>query len=455
MNQESNALSFFENWLNDYLNFERTPKKNIFWLDTMNFLCKEFGDPQNRIPCVHVAGSKGKGSVSAMISSVLEENKVYTGIYTSPHITDFRERVTSSRGFFSDEVYRKSAEEIINKMSCLRPEDFPGGRPVTWFELVTLFGMQVFRNAGCECAVYEVGLGGRFDSTNVVKPNVCCIGPIELEHTEFLGDTIEKIAAEKGGIIKENVPVVIGFQTKVETKKIFAKIAAEKKAPIIFADENCSVKTLGYVADGKKVGMEILIESSLFKRPLHTVIKLLGKFQAQNAAVASIACKTIYPELDESVIERGLANAFLPGRFEIISDVNGYSDIPFLVFDGAHTVNSVTYTMETFKKLYADYSNNCELIFACAADKNSKEIAPLFANEFSRTVITRPGETKSCDTEQMVKSFTEAGVDFEDCFDYKKAIQSSLEYADTKKVPLLVTGSFYLVSEVKKFLMNK
>ena len=182
------VLSDFYKWLDNYLNFEKSQTKGIFWLESMRFLCGKLSNPQDKIPCIHVAGSKGKGSCSAMISSILEEAGYKCGVYESPHISDFRERIGTAHSFFEDIIYEKSADELTSLVDSIPVSELPGQRPLTWFELVTAFGFLCFKNAGCNFVVYETGLGGRLDSTNIVKPLASVLMPIELEHTEFLGD---------------------------------------------------------------------------------------------------------------------------------------------------------------------------------------------------------------------------------------------------------------------------
>ena len=219
MNEKKSAIGVFENFAEEYLNFEKTPKKNIFWLDTMEFLCKRLSNPQDCCPSFHVAGSKGKGSISKMIACILEEAGYYTGLYSSPHILNFNERIGTVSGPFPEEVYEKSVKQLIDSITSIKTEELPGKRPVTWFELATLLGMLCFKNAGIKYAVYEVGLGGRLDATNVITPLCSCISQIELEHTEYLGNTEELIAAEKGGIIKQEIPVIVSGQKESEKKR--------------------------------------------------------------------------------------------------------------------------------------------------------------------------------------------------------------------------------------------
>src|SRR5574344_631801 len=236
-------IAVLQEWLDSYLNFEKLPQKNIFWLDTMQFLCQRFNHPESCAPSFHVAGSKGKGSISVMIASILEEAGCTTGLYTSPHILNFAERIGTAHGLFPDNIYESAVKQLMNSVDSIIPEELPGQRPVTWFELVTVFAFLCFKEAHVQQAVYEVGLGGRLDATNVITPKVCCIGPIELEHTEYLGDTVEKIAAEKGGIIKDGIPVIISPQ-KESVRAVFKSIADKQKAPLLFTDDILSgIKT--------------------------------------------------------------------------------------------------------------------------------------------------------------------------------------------------------------------
>ncbi len=442
------AVNVFEDWLGSYLNFEKNPQKNIFWLDTIDFLCKRFDNPQDNSPCFHVAGSKGKGSVSRMISAILEEAGFSVGVYSSPHIVDFRERISKPNSFFNESVYEETVKELVPKIESIIPEDLPGGRPLTWFELVTTYAFLCFRRAKVDWSVYEVGMGGRLDATNVLRPKLCCITPIELEHTEFLGNTLEKIAGEKAGIIKNCTPVIIAPQQNQVINDVFIQKAEEKHAPCYFIDK--LVDKIDYNFDKNTKKMHISIESSIFSRTINADLSLLGQMQAQNAAQASIAVKKIFPNLDESIIEKGLEKAFLPGRFEIIANPYCFEGIPSLILDGAHTVNSIALTLNTLKSLFGDKDIN--LLFACAADKDIVHIASLFKDIFKHVYVTRPGEKKESNLEKEIESFTNANISFQSCVDYIQSIKTALKESSEKGEILLVTGSFYLIAEVKKYL---
>ena len=450
---DDDSLDFFMDWLDRYLNFERNPKKGIFWLETMDFFTGRLGHPEHEYRCLHVAGSKGKGSISMMAARILQEAGHKVGVYSSPHIADFRERIASPDSFFPAQVYTESARELMAAVDAVEDGDLPGGRRPTWFELVTLFAMLCFKRAGLDWVVWEVGLGGRLDSTNVVTPDCCLIGPIEKEHVEFLGDTLEKIAGEKAGIIKHGVPVIVAGQQTDSVREVFRQKAAECESPLTFCDEAAGLELLGYGRVGQAAVLSVRISSPLFSRPLQADLRLLGQVQAENAALAALALKTVFPDMDEGILERGLGRASLPGRFEIVAPVEGFPGIPAMVLDGAHTPRSVALTMDTFGRLYE--GSGPVLLFACAADKDIEDIAPLFRDRFSAVILTRPGEGKAADMGRLEEAFRAAGLDYRVDLDYRAAIQAALQEADRRAAPLLVTGSFYLLAELKRYFSGR
>lgn len=469
------CLDRLQTWLDSYLNFEKLPQKNIFWLDTMAFLCKKCANPQNAAPAFHVAGSKGKGSVAAMIASILDAAGYRTGLYTSPHIVDFSERIGGAHGAFDESVYEHAAATLRQTVDALRKEDLPSGRSITWFELVTLYAFLCFKEAKTDYNVLEVGLGGRLDATNVITPRLCCITPVEREHTEFLGDTIAQIAAEKGGIIKNGIPVVLSRQHP-DAKAVFARIAAERNAKLyaiedivqeiiteyVLKGEECVENSLKNNTSSDSIGsecalprMRTTIRSSLFARPLEASLRLLGNVQAENAAQAAVAVKLALPAIDERTIEQGLENAALPGRFEIVARKKKNSCAPasrrpFVIMDGAHTVRSITGTVQTFRAVFG--TDDAHLLFACAADKDIADIAPLFRQGFSHITLTKPGAVKQSDLAALTQAFDAAGLRYTSSEDFAAAISDALCAAERADVPLLVTGSFYLLAEVKKLI---
>ena len=447
----------FKNWLDSFLNFEKLPTKNIFWLDTIEWLCGKFNNPQESAPCVHVAGSKGKGSVSRMVSSILTASGKKTGLYTSPHIKDFYERVSINGALMDKALYESCALELQKKVDELKNGELPSNRQITWFELVTVYAFLCFRAAKTDANVFEVGLGGRLDATNIVRPKIAVINTIELEHTEFLGDTLEKIAAEKAGIIKENTPVLCAEPTSPGVRAAFEEAAKKKNASLYFADELCDALEYSYEKSSQgresaRYFMNVSMRSPLFSRPLKARLSLLGKVQAHNAFLAAAAVRLAFPEISEGTIERGLEKAALPARFQTIA-LGGEPCQGLLVLDGAHTVNSIAGTMETFNALFADDARPRRLLFACAADKDVGHIAPLFKDKqgraiFEKITITKLNSAKQSDPQKAAAAFKQAGLNYELNEDYETAILSAVEAAKRDGAILLATGSFYLAAEI-------
>ncbi len=443
----------FCEWLENYLDYERIRKKEDFSLETIRFLVQRFKNPQASFRSIHVAGSKGKGSVSVMLSSILEASGRQSGLYTSPHLLDFTERVTRSGQPFSEEIYGRACDRVVPLVDSIIPGSIPGHGEPSWFELVTLFSFVVFQEAKLPWAVIETGLGGRLDATNVILPEASVITPIELEHTEYLGNTIEAIAGEKAGIIKPGVPVFTAPQDAKALSVLRAK-AQSMQAPLIELTEVIDSLHAEPVDTGLKV--EISFKHNRwafnpeFSRPLSFTLSLPSIIQAENAALAACAAKAIIPDLEESVIEEGLSRAWLPGRFEIVGNN------PPLVLDGAHTVKSLALTMKTFRSRYSGPAN---LVFACAADKNVDEMARLFDADFAHITVTRPGDKKQSDFDRVLAAFErerghKADSGLEGMPDYQNAIVTAVQRSRDEGRPLLITGSFYLVAEAKKLLAS-
>ena len=450
---EKSSLDYFNEWLDSFLNFEKMPKKNIFWLDTMNYICNRFDNPQNAYKSYHVAGSKGKGSVSSYIANILTCAGFKTGLYTSPHILNFSERIRCANEVFPEEIYEQTVKQLVHLVDSIIPENLPNEREATWFELVTLFAFLTFKNADCSHCVFETGMGGRLDATNVILPEVCIITPIELEHTEFLGDSLEKIASEKAGIIKENIPV-ISFNQKPEVKKVLIEKSKEKNCKIYFLEDFLKKYSYEIIEDKSYISLEF---GDLFSRPIKTHLNFLGEFQVFNAAMAVYACKLVNPTITEDQIEQGLSQAFLPGRFEIIKK-NDAKKIPTLIMDGAHTKDSVTLTFNTYRKIFNEKG---KLLFACAYDKNMNEISKLFFEyKFKNVILTKPGLEKGSNLPYLIECVenlnkeTENQITIQFDENPEKAILNAFQQAYKDNEPLLICGSFYLLAEVKHLLKN-
>ena len=449
---------WFSGWLSDYTNYEIEKNSGGFSLDAMLALAEAAGNPQRAFKSLHVAGSKGKGSVSAMAASILHNAGLATGLYTSPHIISFLERVTGPAGLPPQEAIEASARAVVSCAEKAAARFLAAKRP-SWFELVTLFAMLAFKEAGYQWAVFETGLGGRLDATNILVPEGCIITPIELEHTAYLGGTIREIAGEKAGIIKEGIPVFIARQED-EARGAFEKRAMELSAPAFFMDEAISSLEYEYAkpeGEGFKTLLSVKAEFNMieggarFARPLSFMLQMPSAVQAENAALAAYAIKALLPNIDEAAIETGLSSCLLPGRLEILSG----GSFP-IVLDGAHTEKSLKSALSSFFAIFGE-KRCAHLLFACAADKNASAMAVLADKKFERVTLTRPGGKKQSDIAGTSQAFrkacrTASGGEARVILDWNAAIEAALEEAEKENAALLITGSFYLLAEAKKTL---
>lgn len=294
--------------------------------------------------------------------------------------------------------------------------------------------------------VVETGMGGRLDSTNVLNPLVSAITLIELEHTAFLGNTIAEVAGEKAGIIKQGRPLVLAKQNE-EALEIFIKAAKEKNSPLLYLPQTTEISNIKIAPTGTdftlsfKAGDKTAAPQPLFPNPLAVSIPIPGKVQAENAALAVAAVKTAFPQIKEDSIRRGLKCLEIPARFEKIA--------PLFIIDGAHTPESLYLCIETFCLLYGEGGI---LIFGCAADKDAAAMAKIAHSHFSKIIITTPGTFKISNPPQVYEAFAaQAGREKTQLVaDTREAVKKAVDFAKGKSLPILGTGSFYLVSEIRK-----
>ncbi|HSV57005.1 MAG TPA: Mur ligase family protein [Magnetospirillaceae bacterium] len=405
-----------------------------FKLDRMREIAARLGNPQSARPCLHVAGSKGKGSVSTMLASILESSGRETGLYTSPHVADFRERITSAGEFYPDEVYLAAFAELA--LLAPGPEAFPPGQAPTFFELATLLAFLVFRSAGCAAAVYETGLGGRLDSTNIVEPEASVLTPIELEHTEYLGSTITAIAGEKAGIIKPGRPA---FTSALDPSalEVFRRTAEARGSPLRILSEEVVISEVRVARSGTEA-LAVFRDREVFPEPVVLRSPMIGEVQAGNAALAALTARLSTFRAPPQAVLDGIARAALPARFQILPGE------PPVVLDGAHTPASMAYTAGTFSRFFP---GPAVLVFACAGDKRAREMAETLAGQFRRAIVTRPGTFKKSDPAAAAAGFAAAGFEVDRIDDTEQALREGLRRAGDAGLPLLVAGSFFLCAE--------
>ena len=475
-------LNYITDYFNQFIDLEHTEMTMAdVRLETIQKICEYLNHPELAIPCIHVAGSKGKGSITTMAGAILKAagfKKV--GLYRSPSVLHFTERISEVDGAFPEEIYRRAFDILKPAVEDMRLRGLI--TKVTYYELVTALAFLVFKEAGCDYVVYEVGAGGRLDATNVIQPEVAVISTIELEHVEFLGGTLEKIAAEKAGIIKPGVPVVIGFQQTNSVKEVFReKARAVKAGEMYFLPDK--VPTSYFLDDTNHLRMRVenlavdlkpsdLSTDSLSNSATENTsvdLRFVGDFQATNALAAVTAVKLTLPNLQSSVVKSALEKAFLPGRFEITTpaELVGFSKIPYLILDGAHTPRSVAGavdTLEIYRHLLtrANTHDSCLtdftldkkpiLLFACAKHKLVEDMTTMLKSHFSNVILTKPGDFKTADLPRAEQAFKSAGIPTRLIEDYEAAIAETFRLAEETGRGILALGSLYLVGEVKKFL---
>jgi dihydrofolate synthase/folylpolyglutamate synthase len=399
-------------------------------------LLERFGNPHRGPRIVHVAGTKGKGSTSALIAAGLHASGRRTGLYTSPHVQNAFERIVIAGEEPRPEILVRVSREVKAFIDSLPAEGLPGHYSPTTFEILTLIAFLYFKAGGCTDAVIEVGIGGRLDATNVVSPEASVITPLDLEHTDILGDTLEKIAFEKAGIIKPGVPVFIGLQPR-PVKEVFRRIAAERGSPCRFLDEEAAGLTTRTAADGTRLSFRMPGEPAR-----EFTLALLGEFQGENAALAYLALRHTRPEISLDSFARGFASVTLPGRMELRG-----ADPPLLL-DGAHTPLAVTRLLASFRAIFP---GEAVLLFGSVSGKRPREMAEILAPAFRHVVVSTPGTFKESDPGAVAALFREYNASTFLETDPGSALEKARSLSGGSR-PILVTGSFYMVAEIRRLL---
>jgi len=432
-----------------------------FKLNRIRTLAELAGHPESSAPVIHIAGSKGKGSVAAMIASILDTAGIKTARYMSPHVSDWRERICRGDGsFFPEEIYTQAGKELRASYETYRqlPPGSQAGQysgEATFFELVTMLFFLCARQDSCKAMVTETGLGGRLDATNIADPAVSVITVIEKEHTEYLGNTLAAIAGEKAGIIKPGRPAVSAEQ-KPEVLAVLRRYAEQNAAPFLYQPDYAETEfpDMQISRDGTVFTPQLKMPNGrVFNRRLSLPVP--GRIYARNAALAVLAVTTAFPDIDDESIERGLTASALPARFEKLRAAP-----PFIV-DGAHTPLSAAQCAETFRTLYG---KDGILLFGCTADKDVQAMAEILVPGFRKYIITAPGSLRASDPEAVCNSFyTEARrkrkekrekrkkPDIVCITDTEAAIKETLRLSEETSCPVLACGSFYLAAEVRNF----
>ncbi|NDC53932.1 MAG: bifunctional folylpolyglutamate synthase/dihydrofolate synthase [Planctomycetia bacterium] len=435
-------------WLDRRLNYERVPPgQGTFALARMRDLLGALGSPHERVPVVHVAGTKGKGSTTAMLAAILGAAGHRVGRYLSPHVHALEERIAVAGRPISTAALREAFAAVMPVVEALdRRAARRAGRGPTWFEVLTAVALVHFARARVDVAVVETGLGGRLDATNVTRPVLSVITSISLDHMALLGDTIGKIAAEKAGIIKRGVPLVSGA-THPAARRVIRAVAARRRAPL------CEL--------GRDFTATAVTAPATVRRPLGTLalrlrlpggsdertyaVGMPGRHQADNAALAVVAARRLDAlgiAAPERAIAAGLRSTALPARVQVLSRR------PLVVVDAAHNAASMEALVETLAAPLAALRPRV-LVFAASADKQIDRMLRAAAGRFDHVVVTRYATNpRAAEAEFLVAACRAARIGpVEAAGSPADAVARARRIAGREGL-VCVAGSFFLAAEI-------
>jgi dihydrofolate synthase/folylpolyglutamate synthase len=439
----SEALKF----LDERTNFERVrPSTGVvpYTLERMKALMSALGNPQDSLKCAHVAGSKGKGSTVEMIAASLGGCGHTVGVYMSPHVLDVRERIRIGNERISEEVFASLVCRVWRAAPAVIAEH---GEP-TFFEILTAMAFCYFAMEAVDLAVIEVGLGGRLDATNVLKPLVTVITAIQLEHTDILGDSLEKIATEKAGIMKPGVPCITVPQDPAAMGAI--KSAAEALGvPLAVVGEtlNFSYRLESSPDLGPHARILLLTPTSAFE---HLAVPLKGEHQAWNCGAALAAVDVLRRagiEAPEVKVAAGLARTPNHGRFEVIQHR------PRIIIDGAHNPESIEGLVRAVG-LHLRVDSTI-IVFGCAADKDYVGMLRKLARGADKVIFTRAaGNARAADPRELARKFESVSGHMAQTAASVRDALDLARRAATRDDLILVTGSFYVAGEAKRVVLG-
>jgi dihydrofolate synthase/folylpolyglutamate synthase len=398
-------------------------------LDRMDQALALFDHPEKEFPSIHIAGTNGKGSTSAMLHSILSLAGYRTGLYTSPHLVSFTERIRVD----GDEITR---DEVVELAEEVRRRTETANVPLTFFEFVTVMAFVYFGRRQIDVAVVEVGLGGRLDATNVVEPVVSIIATISKDHEAYLGPDELSIGREKGGIIKPGIPVVCG-KISPAVAELLATIAKECRSRAYFLgpDFGFSLKSEG------------LFDYTGLKQHFSDIqLALRGRYQRANASVALAALELVrvkFP-VSEKALRQGLQTVRWPGRLEVMFDQ------PTVILDGAHNTEGVRALLDDINELRK--GRKIRLLFATMADKEWHLILGALAKAVDEVILTRVEMERSADPAQLTEAVRES-IPYRTMHDSRVALRTLLNEAGSDDI-ILVAGSLYLLGEIRPMLVD-
>lgn len=410
-------------------------------LDNIKKLLELLGDPQNNLKIIHVAGTNGKGSTCSFISSILKESGYKVGLYTSPFLETFTERIRVNGENISKEEVGKIVSLIKEKIEIMVSE---GYSYPTEFEIVTAMAFYYYNQEKVDFVALEVGLGGRYDATNVIdKPVVSAITSISLDHTGILGDTLGKIAFEKGGIIKEDCPTIV-YPQQEEASEVIKNICAEKKSKYIECDfKNIETKS-------SNINSQIYNCNINGKELRDLEIKLIGAHQIKNSIVALNVIEYLnsikITNISEENIRKGLLETKWPGRIEKISEN------PMFIIDGAHNEEGAKSLANSIDKYFEN--KNKILVIGMLEDKDIESVLDLLIPKFNKVITTTPDNPRAIDANKLKEKIERYNIEVTCEPNIKEAVDYALKISNKDDV-IISAGSLYMIGNVRTIIVNK
>ncbi len=395
-------------------------------LERIRELCHGLGDPQNALKFIHVGGTNGKGSVCSMLNSVLIEAGYKVGLYTSPYVLKFNERMRINGENISDATLSKLTEKV--KAIADKMEDNP-----TEFELITAVAFEYFKEEKCDVVILEVGMGGRLDATNIIdNPPLSIITGIALDHTAFLGDTLEKIAEEKSGIIKPDSMVLFGGADDISEAVIAEN--ARKKQSVLYKTDYSELKITSFDLNGTTFD---------YKKRKEIKISLLGSYQPKNAAIVIDAIDLISNSgisVSEEQLRAGLIKATWHARFEIIGRD------PLIIFDGAHNPQGISAAVDSIKSYFGD--KKVVVVSGVLRDKDYVAIAESLSQVSSNAFTITPENPRALSAEKYAFILEQKGISALPCISIDEALENASRKAKQRDTALLCLGSLYTYGDI-------
>ncbi len=425
-------------YLDSFLNYERegfNSLKKEFDLGNLHRVLERMDSPQEDFISVHVGGTKGKGSICTFASSILEQSGYKVGLYTSPHLVDIRERININGDLISEEDFAGVLDGLKNVI-----EEESLSDDLTYFEVLTLAAISYFSQKKVDYAVFEVGMGGRLDATNVINAKVCCISPISYDHTHILGSTIEEIAREKAGIIKKGSHCIVSPQ-RPEALEIIRNKCLREGASFSIIGKDITFKVNRIEDCGSSFDVFTLNGEHIDCRT-----KMPGEFQPENCASAIGIYENLFSGekyIDEEAVKRGAEKAYISGRLEILSRK------PLIVIDGAQNRQSAAKLKYSVEQIFK--YDKLILLLGVSKDKDIKGIADELIPLADEVVLTRANVKRAADPD-LVRGYV-GGKKASRTRDVKEALGLSLAKAKENDM-ILAAGSFYVIGEIKKLIAS-